>query len=243
MSGHSKFANIKHKKEKNDAAKAKVFTRISKEIAMAVKEGGSGDPNTNSKLREAVAKAKANNIPNDNIDRTIKKALGNAGESYEEITYEGYGPNGVAVIVETATDNRNRTAGNIRSYFSKYHGNMGTTGSVSFLFEEKGLIVINDQEDEEVDEDELMMAALDAGASDFAGEDHIYEIYTETDDVLPIAEQLKAAGYKIESADRAMIPTTTVAIEDPEIAKFMGLLIDKLEEDEDVMNVWHNWEM
>ncbi|MBQ3927976.1 MAG: YebC/PmpR family DNA-binding transcriptional regulator [Clostridia bacterium] len=242
MSGHSKFANIKHKKEKNDAAKAKVFTRLSKEIAMAVKEGGSADPNANSKLRDAIAKAKANNIPNDNIERTIKKASGSQGESFEEITYEGYGPAGVALIVETATDNRNRTAGNVRSYFSKYHGNMGTTGSVSFMFEEKGLIVINDQEDEEVDEDELMMAALDAGASDFAGEDHIYEIYTEKEDVLAIADALKNAGYKIDSADRAMIPSTTVSIDDEETAKFMNLLIERLEEDEDVMNVWHNWE-
>ncbi|MBQ9415572.1 MAG: YebC/PmpR family DNA-binding transcriptional regulator [Clostridia bacterium] len=242
MSGHSKFANIKHKKEKNDSARAKVFSRISKEIAIAVKEGGSGDPNSNSKLRDVIAKAKANNVPNDNIERTIKKAVGGAGESYEEITYEGYGPGGVAVIVETTTDNRNRTAGNVRSTFSKYHGNMGTTGSVSFLFEEKGQIVINDQEDEEIDEDELMMAALDAGAADFAAEDHIFEIYTETSDVIAVADALKGAGYKIDSADRAMIPTTYVAIEDEENAKFMNLLIEKLEEDDDVMNVWTNWE-
>ena len=192
MSGHSKWANIKHKKEKTDAARAKVFTRIGKEITVAVKEGG-GDPASNSKLRDLIQKAKANNVPNDNIERTIKKALGGAGESFEEVVYEGYGPAGIAVIVEAATDNRNRTAGNVRSYFSKYHGNMGQTGCVGFMFEDKGVIVIMD-EDGEIDEDKLMETALEAGAEDFSGEDGVFEIYTTTDDVYAIADTLKSAG-------------------------------------------------
>ena len=166
MSGHSKWANIKHKKEKTDAQKAKVFTKIGKEIAVAVKAGG-GDPNSNSKLRDLIQKAKSNNVPNDNIDRIIKKAMGAQGEDYEEITYEGYGPGGVAVIVETTTDNRNRTAGNVRSYFNKYHGNMGTSGCVSFMFEDKGVIIVNN-EDGDIEEDTLMETALENGAEDFA---------------------------------------------------------------------------
>ena len=174
MSGHSKWANIKHKKEKTDAQKAKVFTKIGKEISIAVKEGG-GDPNSNAKLRDLIQKAKSNNVPNDNIERTIKKALGAGGESYEEIVYEGYGPGGVAVIVETTTDNRNRTAGNVRSYFSKYHGNMGQTGSVSFMFEDKGVIVIAN-EDGDIDEDKLMETALEAGAEDFMANEDSFEI-------------------------------------------------------------------
>lgn len=240
MSGHSKWANIKHKKEKTDSARAKVFTKIGKEITIAVKEGG-GDPNSNSKLRDLIAKAKSNNVPNDNIERTIKKALGGTGESYEEVVYEGYGPAGVAVIVEATTDNRNRTAGNIRSYFSKYHGNMGQTGCVGFMFEEKGLIVITD-EDGEYDEDALMETALVAGAEDFQGEDGVYEIYTVPDDVYAIAEELKNAGYNIDSADKSKIPSTTVTLDNEDDIKFMGLLIEKLEEDDDVMEVYHNWE-
>ena len=238
MSGHSKWANIKHKKEKTDSARAKVFTKIGKEITIAVKEGG-GDPASNSKLRDLIQKAKANNVPNDNIERTIKKALGGTGESYEEVVYEGYGPAGVAVIVEATTDNRNRTAGNIRSYFSKYHGNMGQTGCVSFMFEEKGVIVIMD-EDGEIDEDKLMETALEAGAEDFSGEDGVFEIYTVPDDVYAIADALKEAGYTLENAEKTKVPSTTVNIDNEDDLKFMNLLIEKLEEDDDVMEVYHN---
>ncbi len=240
MSGHSKWANIKHKKEKTDAQRAKVFTKIGKEITIAVKEGG-GDPNSNAKLRDLIQKAKSNNVPNDNIERTIKKALGGTGENYEEVVYEGYGPAGVAVIVEATTDNRNRTAGNVRSYFSKYHGNMGQSGCVSFMFEEKGVIVIAD-EDGEIDEDKLMETALESGAADFSGEDGIYEIYTEPDDVYAVAESLKDAGYTFESAEKTKVPTTSVTLDNDDDIKFMNLLIEKLEEDDDVMEVYHNWE-
>ena len=238
MSGHSKWANIKHKKEKTDSARAKIFTKIGKELTIAVKEGG-GDPTSNSKLRDLIQKAKANNVPNDNIERTIKKALGGTGESYEEVVYEGYGPSGVAVIVEATTDNRNRTAGNVRSYFSKYHGNMGQTGCVSFMFEEKGVIVVMD-EDGEIDEDKLMETALEAGAEDFSGEDGVFEIYTVPDDVYAIADALKDAGYKIENAEKTKVPSTTVNIDNEDDLKFMNLLIEKLEEDDDVMEVYHN---
>ena len=238
MSGHSKWANIKHKKEKTDAQRAKVFTKIGKEITIAVKEGG-GDPNSNAKLRDLIAKAKSNNVPNDNIERTIKKAMGGTGENYEEVVYEGYGPAGVAVIVEATTDNRNRTAGNIRSYFSKYHGNMGQTGCVSFMFEEKGVIVITD-EDGKIEEDVLMETALEAGAEDFSGEDGVFEIYTVPDDVYAIEEALKAAGYEIASAEKTKVPQNTVELTSEDDIKFMGLLIEKLEEDDDVMEVYHN---
>ena len=238
MSGHSKWANIKHKKEKTDSARAKIFTKIGKEITIAVKEGG-GDPTSNSKLRDLIQKAKANNVPNDNIERTIKKALGGTGESYEEVVYEGYGPAGVAVIVEATTDNRNRTAGNVRSYFSKYHGNMGQTGCVSFMFEEKGVIVIMD-EDGEIDEDKLMETALEAGAEDFSGEDGVFEIYTVPDDVYAIADALKDAGYTLENAEKTKVPSTTVNLDNEDDLKFMNLLIEKLEEDDDVMEVYHN---
>ena len=238
MSGHSKWANIKHKKEKTDAQKAKVFTKIGKEITIAVKEGG-GDPNSNAKLRDLIAKAKSNNVPNDNIERTIKKAMGGTGENYEEVVYEGYGPAGVAVIVEATTDNRNRTAGNVRSYFSKYHGNMGQTGCVSFLFEDKGVIVITD-EDGEIEEDKLMETALEAGAEDFSGEDGVFEIYTVPEDLYDIAEALKAAGYELASAEKTKVPSTTVELTSEDDIKFMGLLIEKLEEDDDVMEVYHN---
>ena len=238
MSGHSKWANIKHKKEKTDAQRAKVFTKIGKEITIAVKEGG-GDPNSNAKLRDLIAKAKSNNVPNDNIERTIKKALGGTGENYEEVVYEGYGPAGVAVIVEATTDNRNRTAGNVRSYFSKYHGNMGQTGCVSFMFEEKGVIVITD-EDGNIEEDVLMETALEAGAEDFSGEDGVYEIYTVPEDVYDIEEALKAAGYEIASAEKTKVPSNTVELTDEDDIKFMSLLIEKLEEDDDVMEVYHN---
>ena len=240
MSGHSKWNNIKHKKEKSDATKAKVFTRIGKEMAVAIKAGGA-DPNVNSKLRDLIAKAKANNVPNDNIGRVLKKFSEAKDIDFEEIAYEGYGPSGVAVIVETATDNRNRTAGNIRSYFSKYHGNMGNSGCVSFMFEEKGVIEIID-EDEEIDEEKLMEEALEAGATDFDGSEGVYEIYTETDDVTAVAEALTKLGYKLESADRAMVPSSYVTLSGEDDIKFMNLLLEKLDEDDDVTNVFHNWE-
>ena len=240
MSGHSKWANIKHKKEKTDAHNAKVFTKIGKEITIAVKEGG-GDPASNSKLRDLIQKAKSNNVPNDNIERTIKKALGATGESYEEIVYEGYGPAGIAVIVETTTDNRNRTAGNVRSYFSKYHGNLGQTGCVSYLFTEKGMIVISN-EDGDIEEDKLMETALEAGAEDFAAEGDIFEIYTEPDDLYDIQAALEGAGYTLLSVEKTKIASNYITLEDEDDIKFMGLLIEKLEDDDDVMNVYHNWE-
>ncbi len=240
MSGHSKWANIKHKKEKTDAAKGKIFTKIGKEITIAVKEGG-GDPTNNSKLRDLIQKAKANNVPNDNIERCIKKALGGGGENYEEVSYEGYGPAGVAVLVTPTTDNRNRTAGNVRSYFSKYHGNMGQTGCVGYLFSDIGEIVINN-EDGDIDEDKLMEQALEAGAADFKAEGDVFIITTEPDDVYNIQEDLRAAGYEILSADKTKQASTSVTLESEDDIKFMNLLIEKLEEDDDVMDVYHNWE-
>ena len=240
MSGHSKWANIKHKKEKTDAAKGKIFTKIGKEITIAVKEGG-GDPTSNSKLRDLIQKAKANNVPNDNIERCIKKALGGGGENYEEVSYEGYGPAGIAVLVTATTDNRNRTAGNVRSYFSKYHGNMGQTGCVGYLFTDIGEIVINN-EDGDIDEDKLMEQALEAGAADFKAEGDVFIITTEPDDVFNIQEDLRAAGYEILSADKTKQASTSVTLESEDDIKFMNLLIEKLEEDDDVMDVYHNWE-
>ncbi len=240
MSGHSKWANIKHKKEKTDAQRAKVFTKIGKEITIAVKAGG-GDPASNSKLRDLILKAKSNNVPNDNIERTIKKALGATSENYEEIVYEGYGPAGIAVIVETTTDNRNRTAGNVRATFSKYHGNMGQTGCVSYLFEEKGVIIISN-EDGDVDEDKLMETALEAGAEDFAAEGEVFEIYTEPDDLYAVKETLEGAGYTIASAEKDKIPSNYVTLDNEDDIKFMTLMIEKFEDDDDVMNVYHNWE-
>ena len=240
MSGHSKWANIKHKKEKTDAQKAKVFTKIGKEITIAVKEGG-GDPNSNSKLRDLIQKAKSNNVPNDNIERTIKKALGSTTENYEEVVYEGYGPAGVAVIVETTTDNRNRTAGNVRSYFSKYHGNMGQSGCVGFLFTEKGVIIVSN-EDGDVDEDKLMETSLEAGAEDFASEGEVFEIYTEPDDLYAVKEAIEAAGFVVASAEKDKIASTYVTLDNDDDKKFMDLLIEHLEDDDDVMNVYHNWE-
>ncbi len=240
MSGHSKWANIKHKKEKTDAQRAKVFTKIGKEITIAVKEGG-GDPTSNSKLRDLIQKAKSNNVPNDNIERTIKKALGSSGENYEEVVYEGYGPAGVAVIVETTTDNRNRTAGNVRSYFSKYHGNMGQSGCVGYLFSEKGVIIVSN-EDGDVDEDKLMEISLEAGAEDFAAEGEVFEIYTEPDDLYAVKEAIEAQGFVIASAEKDKIPSTYVTLESDDDKKFMDLLIEHLEDDDDVMNVYHNWE-
>ena len=241
MSGHSKFANIKHKKEKNDAAKGKIFTVIGREIAVAVKEGGA-DPANNSKLRDIIAKAKSNNMPNDTIDRSIKKAAGGGEDvEYENVTYEGYGPNGVAVIVEVLTDNRNRAAANVRNAFTKGGGNMGNSGCVSFMFDEKGLIVI-DKEEIDMDEEELMMAALDAGAEDFAAEEDSYEITTAPDDFSAVRETLEAAGIPMASAEITMIPQTYTELTDEEDIKKMNKLLEMLDDDDDVQNTYHNWD-
>ena len=238
MSGHSKWKNIMHKKEKTDAQRAKIFTKIGKEISIAVKEGGP-NPASNSKLKDLVAKAKANNVPNDNIDRIIKKASSDDAANYEEITYEGYGPCGIAVIVETATDNRNRTASDIRHYFDKFGGNLGQSGCVSFLFEKKGVILLDA---EDLDEDVLMETALEAGASDFAKEDDVFEIYTEPDDLSAVRETLEEKGYQIQSADLDMIPASYVRLTDETDIKHMNLLLEHLDEHDDVQNVYHNWE-
>ena len=241
MSGHSKFANIKHKKEKNDAAKGKVFTVIGRELAVAVKEGGP-DPANNSKLRDVIAKAKANNMPNDTIDRGIKKAAGDANSvNYELLTYEGYGPNGVAIIVDALTDNKNRTAANVRSAFTKGNGNVGAQGSVSFMFDKKGQIIIG-KEDCEMDPDELMMMALDAGAEDFAEEEDSYEVITAPEDFSQVREALKKAGIEMLEADVTMIPQTWVELTAEEDIKRMNRLLDLLDADDDVQAVYHNWD-
>ena len=240
MSGHSKWKNIMHKKEKTDAQRAKIFTKIGKEMAVAVKEGGP-DPVANSKLAALIAKAKANNVPNDNIERIIKKASAADSADYEEIVYEGYGPCGVAVIVETTTDNRNRTASDVRHYFDKFGGNLGTTGCVSFMFTEKGVIVV-DNEDENVDEDKLMEDALEAGAADFSADDGIFEITTEPDDLDSVREALEAKGYKIASADLDKIPSSYIALSDEDDIKHMTQLLENLEDNDDVIEVYHNWE-
>ena len=241
MSGHSKFANITHKKEKNDAAKGKIFTVIGREIAVAVKEGGA-DPANNSRLRDVIAKAKANNMPNDTIDRGIKKAAGDANSvNYEELTYEGYGPNGVAVIVTALTDNKNRTAANVRSAFTKGGGNIGTQGSVSFMFDKKGQIII-DKEECELDADTLMMEALDAGAEDFAEEEDSYEILTSPEDFSAVREALEAKNIPMMEAEVTMIPQTWVELTDDESIKKMNRLLDLLEDDDDVQATYHNWD-
>lgn len=243
MSGHSKFANIKHKKEKNDAAKGKIFTRLGKELMVAVKEGGP-DPNNNSKLRDVIAKAKSNNMPNDTIDRSIKKAAGDANAAnFTAITYEGYGPNGTAIIVETLTDNKNRTASNVRNAFTKGGGNVGTPGCVSFMFDTKGQILIN-KEDCNMDSDELMMLALDAGADDFNDEDEdAFEILTNPDDCGTVREALEKAGLKLDQAEVTMIPQTWVELTDPADIKQMNRILDLLDDDDDVQAVYHNWDM
>ena len=243
MSGHSKFANIKHKKEKNDAAKGKIFTRLGKELMVAVKEGGP-DPNNNSKLRDVIAKAKSNNMPNDTIERSIKKAAGDANAAnFTAITYEGYGPNGTAIIVETLTDNKNRTASNVRNAFTKGGGNVGTPGCVSFMFDKKGQILIN-REDCKMDADELMMVALDAGAEDFSDEDEeVFEILTDPDNCGSVREALEAAGITPDQAEVTMIPQTWVELTDATDLKQMNKILDLLDEDDDVQNVYHNWDM
>jgi len=228
-----------HKKEKSDAQRAKIFTKIGREISVAVKEGGP-DPVSNSKLRDLIAKAKTNNVPNDNIERLIKKASGEGDTAnYFDITYEGYGPCGVAVIVETLTDNKNRTAGDMRHYFDKYGGNLGQTGSVNWMFTQKGLIVIDK---EGLDADTVMMDALEAGAEDFVEEPTVFEIYTTPDNLSAVREKLESLGYTFLSAEKEMIPSTYVKIEDEENKKKMQLLLDMLEDNDDVQNVWHNWD-
>lgn len=240
MSGHSKFANIKHKKEKNDAAKGKIFTVLGRELAVAVKAGGA-DPASNSRLRDAIAKAKSNNMPNDTIERSIKKAAGDLdGVNYENITYEGYGPKGVAVIVEVLTDNKNRSAANVRSAFTKGGGNMGTSGCVSFMFDEKGQIMI--EKDDDIDGDELEMIAIEAGAEDIIVEDEGYEIITAPEDFSAVREAIEAAGIPMAEAEITMIPQTYTELTDPEDIKKMNRLLDLLDEDDDVKNVYHSWD-
>lgn len=241
MSGHSKFANIKHKKEKNDAAKGKIFTVIGREIAVAVKEGGS-DPANNSKLRDVIAKAKANNMPNDTIERGIKKAAGDAASvNYVSMSYEGYGPSGTAIIVNALTDNKNRTASNVRNAFTKGGGNVGTTGCVSYMFDEKGQIII-DKEECSMDPDELMMLALEAGAEDFADEEDSYEIITSPDDFTAVREALEAANIPMAEAEVTMIPQNYVELTSEEDIKKMNRILDLLDEDDDVQSVYHNWD-
>ena len=238
MSGHSKFANIKHKKEKNDAAKGKIFTRIGREIAVAVKEGGS-DPNNNSKLKDIVAKAKANNMPNDTIERSIKKAAGDGNNvNYEFVSYEGYGPSGTAIIVEALTDNKNRTAANVRNAFTKGGGNVGTQGCVSFMFDTKGQIII-DKDECSKDPDELMMLALDAGADDFNEEEDSYEVLTSEEAFSEVREALENAGVPMVEAEVTM---TYVTLTDENDLRMIQRTLDLLDEDDDVQNVYHNWD-
>ena len=242
MSGHSKWNNIKRKKEKTDGQKAKIFTKMGREIAVAVKEGGSADPASNSKLKDAIAKAKANNVPNDNIERIIKKAAGDGdANNYEALQYEGYGPSGIAVIVETLTDNRNRTASNVRNAFTKGGGNVGTPGSVSFMFDKKGQIII-DKEECEMDADDLMMTALDAGAEDFSEEEDSYEVLTAPDDFSAVREALEQAGVPMLEAQVAMVPQTYVELTDEKDIKNLQKTLDLLDEDDDVTDVWTNWD-
>ncbi len=242
MSGHSKWHNIQAKKGKADAARGAVFTKIGREITVAVREGGP-DPNNNSKLQALILKAKANNVPNDNIDRTLKKAAGMGDKTtFEDIVYEGYGPNGVAIIVETMTDNRNRTAGEIRHYFDKYGGNMGAANCVSWSFDKKGVIVI-DNEDEELDEDTVMMEALDAGADDFEPDGETFVVYTKPDDVTTVAEAIIAKGYKLLSAQVEMLPQNGyIKLTNEDDIKNITKMLDMFEDNDDVQNVWHNWE-
>lgn len=241
MSGHSKFANIKHKKEKNDAAKGKIFTVIGREIAVAVKEGGP-DPSNNFKLAQVIAKAKANNMPNDTIERGIKKAAGDNGSvNYKYVTYEGYGPNGIAIIVDALTDNTNRTAANVRSAFTKGQGSIGTQGCVSFMFDKKGLIIV-DKEECDMEADDLMMTALDAGAEDFSEEEDSYEIYTSPEDWEAVNNALNEAGVAMVSSEVTMIPQNWVELTDETAIKNLQRTLDLLEDDDDVQAVYHNWD-
>lgn len=241
MAGHSKFANIKHKKEKNDAARGKIFTIIGREIAVAVKEGGA-DSNNNSRLRDVIAKAKANNMPNDTIERGIKKAAGDANSvNYVSITYEGYGPNGTAIIVDALTDNKNRTASNVRNAFTKGGGNVGTTGCVSFMFDKKGQVIL-DKEECDMDADDLMMIALDAGAEDFIEEEDSFEILTTPEDFSMVREALENEKIIMVSAEVTMVPQTYVELTTEEDVKKMNKILDLLDEDDDVQAVYHNWD-
>ena len=241
MSGHSKFANIKHKKEKNDAAKGKIFTIIGREIAVAVKEGGP-DPANNSKLRDVIAKAKANNMPNDTIDRGIKKAAGDASSvNYEYVSYEGYGPNGIAIIVDALTDNKNRTAAKVRNAFTKGNGSVGTQGCVSYMFDKKGQIII-DKEEYEGDADELMMLAIDAGAEDVVEEEDSFEVLTDPDDFSQVHAALEEAKIPMASAEVTMIPQNYITLTDETAIKNLNRTLDLLDEDDDVQQVYHNWD-
>ncbi|HBQ64287.1 MAG TPA: YebC/PmpR family DNA-binding transcriptional regulator [Clostridiales bacterium] len=241
MSGHSKWANIKHRKEKTDSQKGKIFTKMGRELAMAVRSGGP-DPLSNYALADAIAKAKAANMPNENIQRSIKKAAGDADSSmYEEVIYEGYGPGGIAVIVEAATDNRNRTASDVRHYFDKFGGNLGSTGCVSFMFEKKGVLMVERQTG--MDEDALMMDALDAGAEDFLPEEEYFEITTLPENYFKVRAALEQKGYHFIESSLQMVPSTMTRLEDPAVAETMSRLIDHLEDLDDVQNVWHNWQM
>ncbi len=243
MSGHNKWSTIKNKKGKNDAARAKVFTKIGRELIVAIRDGGSADPNVNSKLRDCIAKAKAANVPNDNIERIIKKAASsNEGDNYESVTYEGYGPSGIAVIVEALTDNRNRTAGEVRHYFDKFGGNMGTPGCVGFMFSKKGVLVI-EREELDKDEDTVMEDALEAGATDFEADEDIFTIYTEPEDFSGIRDDLNSKGYQFVSAEVEQVPSTYTKIEDEETQTKMQKMLDMFEDNDDIQNVWHNWEM
>lgn len=240
MSGHSKWNNIKHRKEASDAKRGKIFTKIGREIAMAIRDGGV-DLIANSRLRDAIAKAKANNVPNDNINRMLAKYSGGDGTQYESITYEGYGPSGVAVIVETMTENRNRTASDMRHYFDKYGGNLGPSNCVSWQFERKGVLVI-EREDLSVSEDDMMLLALDAGATAFSAEAELFEITASPEDLGAVREALEKAGYRFAVAEEQLIPQTYVALADENDVKNMTKLLELLEDNDDVQNVWHNWE-
>lgn len=240
MSGHSKWANIKHRKGKSDAQRGKIFTKLGREIAVVVRQGGP-DPEANSKLKDVLAKAKAANMPNENVQRSIKKATGDVDSTnYEEITYEGYGPGGVAVIVEAMTDNRNRTAGDVRHYFDKFGGNLGTSGCVSFMFDKKGVVLIEKQDG--IDEDTLMMEAIDVGAEDFSPEEEYYEILTSPDDFSTVREALEKKGYEFIEAEVAMVPQTMTKLTDAKQIEQMDKLIENIEDLDDVQNVYHNWE-
>jgi len=241
MSGHSKWHNIQKTKGAQDAKRAQAFTKIAREMIVAVKEGGSGDPANNSRLAAVIAKAKAANMPNDNIKRTIEKALGSGStDNYESVTYEGYGPSGVAVIVDAMTDNRKRTASDVRHYFDKYGGNMGATGCVSWSFDRKGVIVI-DNEDEDLDEEAVFEAALEAGADDLETEEGIFTVYTQPDDVAAVSETL-SEKYKLLSAQVEMVPQSYITLTDEGDIKNMSKMLEMFEDNDDVQNVWHNWE-
>ena len=242
MSGHSKWHNIQKTKGAADAKRSQAFTKIAREMIVAVKEGGSGDPNTNSRLATVIAKAKAANMPNDNIKRTIDKALGaGSTDNFEKVVYEGYGPSGVAVIVEALTDNRNRTAPEVRHLLDKYGKGLGATGCVSWSFDRKGVIII-DNEDGDLDEETVMMDALDCGAADFEADGDVFEITTDPDDFNAVTAALEGKGYAFVQAAIEMVPQNYIKLTDEEEIKNMGKMIDLLEDNDDVQNVWHNWE-